>query len=87
MSPAHNDVQANEKHSSYAQFDGSQQHHETQDDPALSGPLILPPDPNGADEEGKGMLSEVGRRLEGLVGEGVGNRGDDGMSVPERKKG
>lgn len=39
-------------------------------DPALTGPLILPSDPQKADREGKGMLAEVGERLKGVV-EGV----------------
>ena len=48
----------------------SQEHHRNQDednddDPSLTGPLILPVDPNEADQEGKDMLSELAEKLGG----------------------
>ena len=48
----------------------SQQHGQNQDehddeDPSLSGPLILPVDPNKADQEGQDMLAELAKKLGG----------------------
>ena len=65
---------------SFAKDRHFQEEREPAEDPSLTGPLILPTDPNSTDTAGRGMLSEVASRLGDLAGQSTDSGG--GKSPP-----